>query len=187
AVDPRARVRRRPARLDRRRARARGVRRAARRREGAGLGRDRDVCSVGRIAGGPAKRVRLNVMLGSRLSTARALLLAALCVAVLASASPSAAAAGDDTAGLQSQLDSGGNVFIPKLPNGECYRTRGLWVSRDDTSITSDGACIVGLGPGEARAQGANGKGVRATAVFFLTHSDVLKPLPVRVTISGMR
>src|SRR5262249_32489626 len=116
----------------------------------------------------------------------RALLPAALCVAVLASAS-SAAGGRDDTAALQARLDAGGNVSIPKLPNGECYRTRGLWVSRDDTSISSDGACIVALGPGEARAQGANGKGVRATAVFFLTHSDVLKPLPARVTISGMR
>ena len=120
-------------------------------------------------------------------SGARALLLAASCVAALASASPSAAGGRDDTSELQARLDAGGNVFIPKLPNGECYRTRGLWVSHDDTSITSDGACLVALGPGDVRAKGATGKAVRATAVFFLTHSDVLAPLPVRVTISGMR
>ena len=120
-------------------------------------------------------------------SGARALLLAASCVAALASASPSAAGGRDDTSDLQARLDAGGNVFIPKLPNGECYRTRGLWVSHDDTSITSDGACLVALGPGDVRAKGATGKAVRATAVFFLTHSDVLAPLPVRVTISGMR
>jgi parallel beta helix pectate lyase-like protein len=93
----------------------------------------------------------------------------------------------DDTESLQARLDAGGNIFLPKLPNGRCYATRGLWVSRDGTSITSDGACIVALGPGEARVKTGSGRPVRATAVFFLTHSNIRVPPPVRVTISGLR
>src|SRR5918912_1255504 len=61
------------------------------------------------------------------------------------------AAVRDDTDLLQAKLDAGGAIFIPKLPNGQCYATRGLWLSRDDTNITSDGACIVALGFGPAR------------------------------------
>jgi hypothetical protein len=93
----------------------------------------------------------------------------------------------DDTAALQARLDAGGSIFIPKLPDGRCYRTRGLWLSRDDTSIASDGACLVALGPGEARIKTGSGKPVRANAVFFLTHSNVRMPPPVRVAISGLR
>jgi hypothetical protein len=80
-----------------------------------------------------------------------------LCVALACSAAllgPATAAGGgarDDTAWLQAKLDGGGAVFLPRLPNGECYATRGLWVSRDDTTVTSDGACVVALGPGEGR------------------------------------
>jgi hypothetical protein len=111
----------------------------------------------------------------------------AVLVAALAGASHAAAAGRDDTASLQARLDAGGTVFLPKLPNGECYATRGLWVSKDDTSITSDGACIVGLGPGESRFDDGNGKPVRANAVFFLNHSRIFDPLPVRVSISGLR
>jgi hypothetical protein len=96
-------------------------------------------------------------------------------------------AARDDTVWLQAQLDAGGSVFVPKLPNGECYATRGLWVSRDGTTISSDGACLVALGPGEARMHGANGKPIRATSVFHIDHSNVRMPLPVRITISGLR
>jgi parallel beta helix pectate lyase-like protein len=93
----------------------------------------------------------------------------------------------DDTAALQAQLDAGGNVFIPKLPNGECYATRGLWVSHDRTTITSDGACLIALGPGEARMKEADGTPIRATSVFHIDHSDVRRPLPVRIHISGLR
>ena len=93
----------------------------------------------------------------------------------------------DDTQMLQAKLDAGGSVFLPRLPNGDCYRTHGLWVSRDDTTITSDGACLVALGPGEGRLKHADGSPVRSTAVFFLNHSEVRSPLPVRVSISGLR
>jgi hypothetical protein len=113
-------------------------------------------------------------------------LCAASVVAALLGAAHGTAAGRDDTTWLQAKLDAGGSVFLPKLPNGECYATRGLWVSRDGTSITSDGACIVALGPGEARIKTGDGKPVRANAVFFLNHSSIFVPPPVRVTISGL-
>lgn len=112
--------------------------------------------------------------------------LAASVVAALAAASYSGAGVRDDTESLQAKLDAGGNIFLPKLPNGRCYATRGLWLSRDGTSITSDGACIVALGPGEARVKTGTGRPVRANAVFFLTHSNIRVPPPVRVAISGL-
>jgi hypothetical protein len=118
---------------------------------------------------------------------ARVLLSAAVLVATVASASPARADGRDDTDWLQAQLDAGGNVFIPKLPNGACYATRGLWLSQDDTTITSDGACIVALGPGAPRIWSGEGRPVRPRAVFFITHSDIYKPLPVRIRISGLR
>jgi hypothetical protein len=112
--------------------------------------------------------------------------LAACLVAVLVPGPSAGSAARDDTGWLQARLDAGGSVFLPKLPDRQCYATRGLWVSRDDTSITSDGACIVALGPGGARIKTGSGRPVRANAVFFLTHSNVRVPPPVRVTISGL-
>jgi Right handed beta helix region len=108
-------------------------------------------------------------------------------VALLAVTGPAGAGTRDDTQSLQAKLDAGGDVFLPKLPGGRCYQTRGLWVSRDGTSITSDGACLVALGPGEARIRDGGGRPVHANAVFFLNHSDIRAPLPVRVTISGLR
>jgi hypothetical protein len=92
----------------------------------------------------------------------------------------------DDTAVLQAKLDAGGTVFLPKLPGGQCYATRGLWVSRDDTTITSDGACIVALGPGPARLDPTAPKPHYANAVFSINHSDVRAPVPARISISGL-
>jgi parallel beta helix pectate lyase-like protein len=108
-------------------------------------------------------------------------------VALLVLTGPAHAGTTDDTQSLQAKLDAGGDVFLPKLPGGRCYQTRGLWVSRDGTSITSDGACLVVLGPGEPRIRDGAGRPVRANAVFFLNHSDIRAPLPVRVSISGLR
>jgi hypothetical protein len=108
-------------------------------------------------------------------------------VALIAVPAGAGAPARDDTASLQAQLDAGGNVFIPKLANGECYATRGLWVSHDRTTVTSDGACITALGPGEVRGRNADGTPIRATSVFHIDHSDIRKPLPVRIHISGLR
>jgi parallel beta helix pectate lyase-like protein len=116
----------------------------------------------------------------------RAIVWAAGLAVALVLAAPTAAAGRDDTARLQAALDAGGSVFLPKLPNGECYATRGLWLSRDDTTVTSDGACIVALGPGEARIETGDGRPVRANAVFFLNHSNIRVPPPVRVSISGL-
>lgn len=109
----------------------------------------------------------------------------AACVAVLAPAAH--ASARDDTASLQQRLDAGGQIVLPRLPGGRCYRTRGLWVSHDDTTISSDGACIVALGKGPARGVTDNGRPVHANAVFFISHSDIYKSQPVRVTIRGLR
>jgi len=101
---------------------------------------------------------------------------------------PAGAATRDDTDVLQAKLDAGGRVFLPKLPGGQCYASRGLWVSRDDTAITSDGACIVALGAGPARLDPPGAKNPHfATAVFLVTHSNNRAPLPARISISGLR
>src|SRR4051812_8170693 len=112
---------------------------------------------------------------------------AACAVALLGPSSSAGSGARDDTAWLQAKLDAGGALFLPRLPDGQCYETRGLWVTRDDTTVTSDGACLVALGPGEGRIPRGDGTFVTANAVFFVDHSDVRKPLPVRVSISGLR
>lgn len=95
----------------------------------------------------------------------------------------------DDTAWLQGQLDANrnGTIFLPKLPNGECYATRGLWVSRDRTTITSNGACIVSLGLGSVRLHSIDGDSIAASAVFFVNRSTPSKSAPVHVTISNLR
>jgi hypothetical protein len=114
-------------------------------------------------------------------------LLAAL-AALLAVAAPATGDGRDDTAWLQARLDSGGGtIFLPSLPNGECYATRGLWVTHDDTAITSDGACITALGPGDVRLTSTDGDPIAADAVFYVNHGDKLLPTPDRVTISGLR
>jgi hypothetical protein len=111
---------------------------------------------------------------------------AACACALLGLASSAGGAVRDDSVWLQAKLDAGGAIFLPKLPDGRCYATRGLWVSRDDTTVTSDGACIVALGPGKGRIQRADGTFVTANAVFSIDHSEVRKPLPVRIAISGL-
>jgi hypothetical protein len=117
----------------------------------------------------------------------RGLWAAATCAAaVLGLASSAGGAIRDDSAWLQAKLDAGGTLFLPRLPDGQCYATRGLWVSRDDTTVTSDGACVVALGPGEGRIPRGDGTFVTANAVFFVDHSDLRKPLPVRIAISGL-
>src|SRR6266568_1841640 len=105
----------------------------------------------------------------------------ACAVALLGLASSAGGGIRDDTAWLQAKLDAGGAIFLPRLPDGQCYATRGLWVSRDDTTVRSDGACIVALGPGEGRLPRGDGTFVKANAVFFVDHSQPRKPLPVRI------
>jgi hypothetical protein len=97
------------------------------------------------------------------------------------------ASAGDDTAWLQARLDrGGGTIFLPKLPGGRCYATRGLWVSHDHTTITSDGACVVSLGLGPVRLHSGDGDPIGASAVFFVNRSSPKRPAPVDVTISNL-
>jgi Right handed beta helix region len=101
---------------------------------------------------------------------------------------PATGAARDDTEQLQARLDAGGGtIFLPKLPNGECYATRGLWVSHDDTTITSDGACVVSLGPGEVRLRSTDGDPIPSAAVFYVNRSRKRDPAPMGVTISNLR
>ncbi|TML16704.1 MAG: hypothetical protein E6G33_04900 [Actinobacteria bacterium] len=42
------------------------------------------------------------------------------------------------------------------------------------------------LGPGEGRIKRADGSLVRANAVFYIDHSNVRQPQPVRVSVSGL-
>src|SRR6185295_11768635 len=94
----------------------------------------------------------------------------------------------DDTVALQQRLDAGGGTIdLSKLPNGECYATRGLWVSHDDTTITSNGACLVSLGLGPVRLRSVDGDPIAASAVFFVNRSTPSRPAPVGVTISDLR
>lgn len=93
----------------------------------------------------------------------------------------------DDTPTLQAQLDAGGTVFLPALPNGQCYATHGLWVSLDGTSIVSNGGCIVALGPGPVRLHSPDGDPIPADAVFFVNRSSESNAAPNGVTISGLR
>jgi hypothetical protein len=93
----------------------------------------------------------------------------------------------DETATLQAQLDAGGTVFLPALPDGQCYATHGLWVSLDGTSIASNGACIVALGPGPVRLHSPDGDPIAADAVFFVNRSSESNAAPHGVTISGLR
>ena len=112
---------------------------------------------------------------------------AVFAAALLGLGAPAGAAVRDDTDALQAKLDAGGAVFLPKLPGGRCYATRGLWLSRDDTTVTSDGACIVALGPGPARLDPTAKRPHFADAVFYVDHSNVRAPAPARIAISGLR
>src|SRR5690349_5059846 len=113
-------------------------------------------------------------------------LAALFALAFLAVGSPAGGGVRDDTDALQARLDAGGPVFLPKLPGGQCYATRGLWVSRDDTRITSDGACVIALGFGPARLDPTAPKPHYANAVFYVNHSDIRAPVPARIEISGL-
>jgi hypothetical protein len=112
---------------------------------------------------------------------------AVFAVALLGLGPPAGAAVRDDTEALQAKLDAGGAVFLPKLPGGQCYATRGLWVSRDDTTITSDGACLVALGLGPARLDPTAKHPHFANAVFYVNHSNIRAPVPARISITGLR
>ena len=113
-------------------------------------------------------------------------------VAAVALAAPAPAAAVeppplDLTVWLQERLDAGGEIFLPRRQDGGCYRSRGLWVTRSDTSITSDGACIVATGPGPVRFRGESGEPVAANALLYLSRGSVGPQAPGHVRIGGLR
>src|SRR5690349_17406223 len=114
-------------------------------------------------------------------------LAALIALAFLCLGAPAGAGVRDDTDLLQAKLDAGGPIFLPKLPDGRCYATRGLWVTRDDTTISSDGACLIALGFGRQLVDPRGRHPHFANAVFDVSHSDVRAPLPARIAISGLR
>jgi hypothetical protein len=108
-------------------------------------------------------------------------------IALAAAFAPGRAVAGrDDTAWLQQRLDRGGRIFLPKLPNGECYATRGLWVSHNGTRLGSNGACIVYLGPGPVRLRSSDGDPMPANAIFFVNRSSTRGAPPRSIVISDL-
>ena len=114
---------------------------------------------------------------------------ALLAVAALAAAfvlGRAAAAGRDDTAWLQAALDAGGRVYLPKLPEGACYQTRGLWVSTSRTRIASNGACIDYLGPGPARLSSFDGDPIAADAIFIVNRSSTKAGPPQHIAISDL-
>ena len=122
----------------------------------------------------------------------RHVLLAVLAVAAALVGAPAAGgdaarALRDDTVWLQGQLDAGRSLYLPQLPNGECYATRGLWVTKDDTQIVSDGACIVALGHGDVRGKSNDGDPITSSAVFFVSRDNPWVPAPARIRIAGLR
>jgi hypothetical protein len=94
----------------------------------------------------------------------------------------------DDTKSLQKKLDQGGTIVLRKLPNGQCYRTRGLWVSKDKTTVNSpDGACIQYLGPGPVRLTSDDGDPIPADAIFYVNRSSRTSSLPQHISISSLK
>jgi hypothetical protein len=99
---------------------------------------------------------------------------------------PPGGGAADSTSLLQAELDRGGRIFLPALPGGRCYPTRGLWVSRSGTELTSDGACLESLGPGPVRLRSPDGDPVPASALLFVSRTSGGRR-PVLVRLQGLR
>ena len=121
--------------------------------------------------------------MGSRALLALALV-AGGCQLVPAARIVTPAGTADDTAALQAELDRGGRIFLPALPDGRCYRTRGLWVSRSGTELTSNGACLEAIGPGPVRLRSPDGDPVASSAVLFVSRETGGRR-PVLVRLDG--
>jgi hypothetical protein len=95
----------------------------------------------------------------------------------------------DDTASLQRKLDKGGTITLTALAGGACYQTRGLWVSKDGTTITSSsGACIQYLGRStDARLRSGDGDLIYANAIFFVNRSSMTAATPQHIRVSNLR
>jgi hypothetical protein len=108
--------------------------------------------------------------------------------AVAAPGDAEPAKARDDTSSLQKQLDKGGTIVLKALKKGACYATKGLWVSKSNTRITSpDGACIQYLGPGPVRLRSDDGDPIPADAIFFVNRGSSRSSLPQHVKISKLK
>jgi hypothetical protein len=93
----------------------------------------------------------------------------------------------DDTKTLQTKLDKGGSIVLKRLSGGACYQTRGLWVSKNNTTIdTPDGACVQYLGPGPVRLTSDDGDPIPADAIFFVNRSSRTTSLPQHISISNL-
>jgi hypothetical protein len=89
---------------------------------------------------------------------------------------------------LQRRLDErGGRIFLPRLSGGRCYRSHGLWVSRSDTTIVSNGACLDLERAGAVRLRSADGDPIAASAAFFISRSRPDARPPAHITIAGLR
>jgi hypothetical protein len=94
----------------------------------------------------------------------------------------------DDTKTLQKKLDQGGNIVLKRLKKGACYRTKGLWVSKSNTTITTNNrACVQYLGPGPVRLTSDDGDPIPADAIFFVNRSSRNDSLPEHVSISNLK
>jgi hypothetical protein len=94
----------------------------------------------------------------------------------------------DDTKALQRQLDRGGTITLKALKKGRCYQTKGLWVSKNNTTITTrDGACVQYLGPGPVRLRSDDGDPIPADAIFFVNRRSNSGQLPQHITISNLK
>jgi hypothetical protein len=94
----------------------------------------------------------------------------------------------NDTKMLQAKLDQGGKIVLKKLSGGACYQTKGLWVSKSNTTITTnDGACISYLGPGPVRLTSDDGDPIPADAIFYVNRSSRTGSLPQEITISNLK
>jgi len=118
----------------------------------------------------------------------RTVLLTSAVAGLFALVGAGAAAARDDTSTLQKKLDQGGTVTLKKLKDGKCYMTRGLWISKNNTTVTTkDGACILYLGPGPVRLTSDDGDPIPADAIFYVNRSSRKSSLPQRITISNLK
>jgi hypothetical protein len=120
----------------------------------------------------------------------RALLVCGLALAMAACAWPErrlvppADAPADATAFLQQELDRGGRIALPPLPGGQCYRTRGLWVTRPGTQLISSGACLEVTGPGPVRLRSPDGDPIPAAAGLYVTRTFGIRLRGLRLVVA---
>ena len=78
-------------------------------------------------------------------------------------------------------------MTLPGLPGGGCYRVRGLWVTRSDTTLRGEDACLAALGPGPVRRRSGDGDPIAANAVLFVNRTRAATGLPERIRLERLR